>query len=460
MLFHSFEFLAFFSVVYPVYLLVRRTGLAKGWLLLSSYVFYAGWNPAYLPLIILTTMVDFYAAQRIEAGAHRKAWLALSLSTNLSVLGFFKYAKFFTENLNGLLGLAGVSHGLPVVSPILPLGISFFTFQSMSYAIDVYRGEVAAERRLLVYALYVSFFPQMVSGPICRAAILLPQMSDAPPVRLKDASAGASLFLMGLFKKVAVADALGMYVDRVYGTPEAFRAPALALATFAFSWQIYFDFSGYTDMARGVARAMGYHLTQNFNAPYAAADLGKFWGRWNITVSNWFRDYVYIPLGGNRRGHLRTSLNILATMVTSGVWHGASWTFILWGTIHGIGRVATRELGSLARLIQRMPPSVQRFGVFGFVTFAWIFFRARSLGDAALIVVRLVTTGWEDPRFPVMLLVPIAIVWAYQLSEEDGLGPRRLLQSPPVRVALATLMIGYLALVAQPSTQTFIYFNF
>jgi D-alanyl-lipoteichoic acid acyltransferase DltB (MBOAT superfamily) len=460
MLFHSLEFLAFFAIVYPVHLLLRRTRFMNAWLLFSSYIFYAGWNPAYLPLIIATTIVDFYAVRRIEAGSRRKAWLCLSLFTNLGALAFFKYAGFFTRNLNEVLSLLGVSQGLPVLEPMLPLGISFFTFQSMSYAIDVYRRDVPAERNLILYATYVSFFPQMVSGPICRAGSLIPQLRSAPAVTLNDFNAGASMFLTGLFKKVAVADYLALYVDKVYGAPENFQAPALAMATFAFAWQIYFDFSGYTDMARGVARAMGFRLSPNFNAPYVASDLGNFWGRWNITVSNWFRDYVYIPLGGNRHGRARTSLNVLLTMVTSGVWHGASWSFILWGAIHGVGRVATRELGPLASLIRHMPIWVRRMGLFLFVTFAWIFFRARTVGDGCLVVIRLFTSGWADPRFPVLLLVPVAIVWAYQLSEEGGGRARRLLDRSPVRVAIATLMIGYLALVSQPSTQTFIYFNF
>jgi D-alanyl-lipoteichoic acid acyltransferase DltB (MBOAT superfamily) len=300
----------------------------------------------------------------------------------------------------------------------------------------------------------------MISGPICRAGSLIPQLRSAPPVTAQDFTTGASLFLCGLFKKVAIADYLGMYVDRIYSAPENYQAPALAMATFAFAWQIYFDFSGYTDMARGIARAMGFHLTPNFNAPYVASDLGEFWGRWNITVSSWFRDYVYIPLGGNRGGGGRTSRNILLTMIISGVWHGASWTFILWGALHGVGRIATRELGPLRSLIAKSPRWLQRAGVFLFVTFAWIFFRAGPINDGCLVVLRILTSGWADPRFPLLLLIPIAAVWIWQLVEETGAPAKRLLEVSPVRIAIATFMIGYLVFVSPPGSQKFIYFNF
>jgi D-alanyl-lipoteichoic acid acyltransferase DltB (MBOAT superfamily) len=460
MLFHSLDFLLFFAIVYPVHLLLRPTRFMNAWLLLASYVFYGWWNPSYLLLIVATTIVDFYVVRRMEGSPRKKLWLSLSLASNLGALAFFKYVAFFSRNLNELLSLLGVPAALPVFEPMLPLGISFFTFQSISYAVDVYRGVVPAERIFIRYAAYVSFFPQMISGPICRAGSLIPQLRSAPAVTVEDFSTGASLFLTGLFKKVALADYLAMYVDKVYGAPENFQSPALAMATFAFAWQIYFDFSGYTDMARGVARAMGFHLTPNFRAPYVASDLGDFWGRWNITVSTWFRDYVYIPLGGNRHGRAATSRNILLTMLISGVWHGASWSFVLWGALHGVGRIAARELGPLAALIRKTPRWGQRLGLFAFVTFAWIFFRARSVGDGCLIVLRLFTSGWADPRFPLLLLIPVGLVWLRQLLDEKESTPRTAPAFSPLRVAVAVFMVGYLVLVTPPSTQTFIYFNF
>jgi D-alanyl-lipoteichoic acid acyltransferase DltB (MBOAT superfamily) len=460
MFFHSMPFLVFFAVVFPVHAFLRKTPFMNAWLLLSSYFFYAWWNPVYLLLIIATTLVDYYAVRRMESSPHRKRWLALSLTSNLGALAYFKYAAFLTRNLDALRDFLGIPGAVPTVDPLLPLGISFFTFQSISYAIDVYRGTVPAERNLLRYAVYVSFFPQMISGPICRAGWLLPQFRSAPPIRTEDVSTGASLFLIGLFKKVAVADYLAIYVDRIYGAPENAKGPALAMATFAFAWQIYFDFSGYTDMGRGIARAMGFNLTQNFRAPYTASDLGEFWGRWNITISSWFRDYVYIPLGGNRQGNAKTARNVFLTMIISGIWHGASWTFLLWGAIHGVGRVATRELGPLAALIRLMPLWAQRAGVFCFVSFAWIFFRAASLLEGCLIVHRMFTSGWEDPRFPILMLLPIAVVWIWQFAQEKEPAGRRLLDLAPVRVALAVFMIGYMIFVSLPDTQKFIYFNF
>jgi D-alanyl-lipoteichoic acid acyltransferase DltB (MBOAT superfamily) len=460
MLFHSVDFLVFFAIVFPVYLLLRKTRFMNPWLLASSYFFYAWWNPAYLLLIVGTTIVDFLVVRRMESSPRKGVWLAVSLASNLGALAFFKYARFFVQNLNTVLSLLGSRESLPLPNLELPLGISFFTFQSISYAVDVYRGVFPAEQSLIRYATYVSFFPQMISGPICRAESLLPQLRTAPEVSVPKFTSGASLFLAGLFKKVAVADWLGMYVDRVYGAPENFQSPALVMATFAFAWQIYFDFSGYTDMARGIARAMGFHLTRNFDAPYVASDLGEFWGRWNITVSSWFRDYVYIPLGGNRGGRARTARNVLITMVTSGVWHGASWTFVFWGLVHGLGRVATRDLGFLSSLIARMPRAVQRAGVFVFVTFAWIFFRARSVGDACMIVLRIFTSGLADPRFPVLLLLPVLAVWIHQLADRAEPAAPRIWDRPPIRVGIACFMIVYLALVSQPNAQTFIYFNF
>jgi len=460
MLFHSLEFLSFFAVVYPIHLLLKSTRFMNAWLLAASYAFYAWWNPSYLILIGTTTLIDFAVARRIETGHRKGVWLALSVSINLAVLVFFKYAAFITGNVNGLLSILGLPSKVPVPTPSLPLGISFFTFQSISYVVDVYRGTILAERDLVRYATYVSLFPQMISGPICRAGSLLPQLRKVPLVTIKDFLQGASLFLVGLFKKAALADYLAMYVDRVYRAPEDYQAPALALATLAFAWQIYFDFSGYTDMARGVARAMGFRLTENFRAPYVASGLGDFWKRWNITVSSWFRDYVYIPLGGNRGGRVRTCRNVALTMLLSGLWHGASWSFVLWGALHALGRITESEFTPVLTLSSRLPALLRRGSCFLFVTFAWIFFRANTLGDAGLVVFRLFTSGWGDPRFPILMLVPIAVVWGYQYCEERGTltSPRSL--PSPLRVGLAVFMIGYLVFVSQPTAQSFIYFQF
>ena len=460
MLFHSWDFLFFFAVFYPVYLLVRPTRYMNAWLLASSYLFYAWWSPVYLLLIMATTLVDYVVVRRMESSPHRRAWLALSLASNLGVLVFFKYTAFLTRNLNLLLEGLGAPPALPVPSLLLPLGVSFFTFQSISYVVDVYRGTVPAERNLVRYAAYVSFFPQMIAGPICRANVLLPQLSKAPALTALDVSQGASLFLIGFFKKVAVADYLAWYVDRVFAVPFAQTGGALLMASIAFSWQIYFDFSGYTDMARGIARSLGIHLTPNFATPYVADGLGDFWRRWNITVSTWFRDYVYIPLGGNRKGRVRTGVNVFVTMLTSGFWHGASWNFILWGALHGAGRVATKELGPALWIKERLPRPVRQALVFLFVTFAWIFFRVHNLDDACLIAVKVLSSPWGDPGMPLLMVALILAAWAYEFGVTGGQKAVPLLGRAPVRVGAAILMLGYLLLVNQPRTQAFIYFQF
>src|SRR6266550_4965750 len=329
-------------------------------------------------IVLLMALGALYSSRRI--------WLLISVVNNLALLLFFKYARFVVENLNAVFSALHVSVKLSAPSTLmpfgfaylLPVGISFFTFQSLSYTIDFYLGNVQRERNLLRFATFVCFFPQLMAGPIERARHLLPQFRQFPAVRLENFTDGASLFLVGLFKKLALANYLSFYVERVYDNPKAFGAPALILATIAFGWQIYFDFSGYTDMARGIARVMGFHLMLNFNNPYAATGLGDFWARWHISLSTWFKDYLYFPLGGSRHGTLLTYRNMFLTMVISGVWHGADWTFVIWGALHALGRCLTRELEQTAFYKERVPTLFKQAWVFVFVTFTWIFFRARG----------------------------------------------------------------------------------
>ncbi|MGO9114277.1 MAG: MBOAT family O-acyltransferase, partial [Thermoguttaceae bacterium] len=340
---------------------------------------------------------------------------------------------------------------------LLPVGISFFTFQSLSYTIDFYLGNVPRERNFLRFATFVCFFPQLMAGPIKRARHLLPQYQTFPEIRLQNFTDGASLFLVGLFKKLALANYLSYYVERVYNRPAAFDAPALIVATFAFAWQIYCDFSGYTDMARGVAKIMGFNLILNFRNPYLATGIGEFWTRWHISLSSWFRDYVYIPLGGNRCGKLLTYRNLLITFAVSGIWHGASWTFLIWGLLHGLGVMITRELERSTFYCQRVPKLAKQAWVFLFVCFAWIFFRAASLGDAVLIVRRIFTAPWRDPQVPALMLLMVGLVWLYAFLYESKW--RDYLKSVPVRVATAVFMILYLG-VFSSGGGSFIYFQF
>jgi D-alanyl-lipoteichoic acid acyltransferase DltB (MBOAT superfamily) len=482
MLFHAWVFFVFFLVVYPVYLLVRRNNRWMNlWLMLASYTFYGWWNPWYLLLLFGTSAIDYLMVLLMERSRRtRTFWLVVSLVSNFGFLGYFKYSGFITENLNtfllrlglparlpdpaaypnAMLALLGVSEDHFFTKVILPIGISFHTFQSMSYTIDAYKGTIRTERSFVRFLTFVSFFPQLVAGPIERASNLLPQLQRTPRITGQDVTDGLSLFLVGFFKKVALADYLARYVDPVYGNPGRFQAAALVLATVAFGWQIYFDFSGYTDMARGIARVMGFRLMRNFNNPYAATGLGDFWNRWHISLSTWFKDYVYFPLGGSRHGKLRTYFNMFLTMIISGVWHGAAWTFVLWGALHALGRCLTRELEQTEFYKERVPTLLKQLLVFAFVTFTWICFRAQSLADAWLIIRRIFTTGWADPRFPLLMAILVLAVWVYQLLYTSRSALRRLIDVEPVRVGLAALMIAYLVVVAQPSTKQFIYFQF
>jgi D-alanyl-lipoteichoic acid acyltransferase DltB (MBOAT superfamily) len=495
MLFHTWVFFVFFAIVYPVYLLFRKNNLLMNlWLMLASYAFYGWWwfaasrqrpeefwkNP-YILLLFGTSAIDYLMVLFMDRSQKwKKLWLIISLVSNFGFLGYFKYSGFITENLNAflqyvgsslqlpspvaypnaVLGLAGAPEDWLFAQVILPVGISFHTFQSMSYTIDAYRGKIKVEYNFFRFLTFVSFFPQLVAGPIERASNLLPQLQKTPPITRQDIADGLSLFLVGFFKKVALADYLAKYVDQVYETPGQFQAPALILATVAFAWQIYFDFSGYTDMARGVARLMGFRLMLNFNNPYMATGLGDFWARWHISLSTWFKDYLYFPLGGNRHGTLLTYRNMFLTMVISGIWHGAAWRFVIWGALHAVGRILTRELERSQFYREQVPTFVKQLLVFAFVCFTWIFFRAQSLGDAWLVITRICTSGWKDPQIPLLMVTLVLAVVAYQYLFTQSTPTRRILELAPVRVALAAGMIIYLVIVAQPSTKEFIYFKF
>lgn len=483
MLFQTWIFLIFFAIVYPGYLLLKGTRWRLPWLLVASYVFYGWWNPIYLLLIVWATGVDFLAVLAMAKTPWKRPWLTLSIVNNLGLLGFFKYGTFVVDNLNALaarmglpyeladpnvsflsdsvnamLSAGGVPYQVSMFNYLLPVGISFYVFQSMSYTIDFYRGQVQRETSFIRYATFVSLFPQLVAGPIERASHLLPQLQSPPRIRREDVADGASLFVVGLFKKIALADYLALYVDPIYASPASYEAPALLLATFAFAWQIYFDFSGYTDMARGIGRMFGIRLMLNFDNPYLATGLGDFWRRWHISLSTWFRDYVYIPLGGNRDGEVRTYVNMILTMLISGLWHGAMWTFVLWGAVHATGRVVTRQLEQTAFYRDRVPVLAKQVLTFGVVMLAWVFFRAQNTSDAWLILGRIFTSGWADPAFPLLLLGLVFSIWLYQYLYESRL--RQLLHPAPVRIALVAAMVLYMAAFMTSGNHEFIYFRF
>lgn len=458
MLFHTWTFAVFFLIVYAGYLLLRRTRFWLPWVGGASYVFYGWWNPLYLLLILYSTSVDYFVVAMMERSRRRAVWLIMSLVNNLLLLGFFKYAGFLIGQINQLLLISGAGYRLSEPHILLPVGISFFAFQSMGYVIDSYRGDVERERNFLRYATFVSFFPQLVAGPIERSRNLLLQLHHLPRITRTDLSDGLTLFVVGLFKKVAIANYLAQYVDPIYASPDRYNGAALAAATFAFAWEIYCDFSGYTDMARGIARLMGFRLMLNFDHPYLATGLGDFWSRWHISLSSWFRDYVYIPLGGNRFGSLLTARNLFLTMLISGLWHGANWTFVMWGAVHGLAYVITRHMERAEWYRQRVPMIVKQLGVFLFVCFTWVFFRAANINEAALILQKICSTNWGDPQFPLLAALLIGGLWGYEWVCES-----RLKWVPAMSVFRVLTVVGmllYLSVATGSGDVPFIYFQF
>ncbi len=395
MLFNSFHFAVFFPIVTAGYFLLPHR-FRWAWLLAASCYFYSVFIPVYLLALFALIVNDYVSARGIERsqGATRRAWLFASLAGNIGLLAFFKYWFFLDANLAALGNLLGWNYSPTTLAFVLPIGLSFHTFQSIAYTVEVYRGTVPAERHLGILALYVMFYPQLVAGPIERPQNMLHQLRERHGFDYARVADGLRLMAWGFFKKMVVADRLAVHVNRVYGDPTAYDGLGLSVATVFFAFQIYCDFSGYTDIARGAARVMGFRLTLNFAQPYFATSVSDFWRRWHISLSTWFRDYVYIPLGGNRTGPARWQVNLMVTFLASGLWHGASWTFVAWGCIHGVFLVAAhwksvvlQAVSARLRWVGRwsVPRAVKMAVVFGAVSFAWIFFRAEDL-DSALYI--------------------------------------------------------------------------
>ena len=408
MLFNSFQFFFFFVLVWMLFLVTRGT-TRKVILLIASYYFYMCWSTRYIFVIWGITLIDYVAGIQIEKAAEphlRRLYLGMSLFCNIGLLFFFKYFNFLLGSASTAAHFLGLRYDPPLLSIILPVGLSFHTFQAMSYTIEVYRRKVPAEKRLLEYALYVAFFPQMVAGPIERPNQLLPQFHREPRVTFDGLCSGLAQAMWGLFKKIVIADNVSEFVKLIYATPRHYDGATLLLATMLFSLQIYCDFSGYTDMALGLARMMGYELVINFRQPYFSRSVGEFWRRWHISLSTWFRDYVYIPLGGNRATPPRHWFNLMVTFVVSGLWHGANWTFIAWGFLHGAYLVVAQSLSPAAERLgralraERFPRFVSALKIavtFILVTIAWIYFRASTVGDAWFITWHLLPLGRLDP---------------------------------------------------------------
>jgi D-alanyl-lipoteichoic acid acyltransferase DltB (MBOAT superfamily) len=481
MLFNSLPYFLFFPVVALLFFLLPQR---FRWLLLlvASCGFYMYFIPKYILILGFTIIIDYFAGLLIEGavGARRKAFLVLSILANVGVLVVFKYFDFLSQSLSSLASFVGWNYSLHTLALILPVGLSFHTFQAMSYTIEVYRGHQPAERHFGIYALYVMFFPQLVAGPIERPQNLLPQFRVRHAFDYARVTSGLRLMAWGLFKKTVVADRLALFVNPVYQQPDRFDGPVLALATVAFAFQIYGDFSGYSDIAIGSARVLGFRLMRNFDRPYQALSVGEFWRRWHISLSTWFRDYLYLPLGGNRVTTPRWAMNILLVFLVSGLWHGANWTFVIWGALHGgyllCGAMTRRYREELpAWSHPRLGEWMRRAFTFSLVCIAWVFFRATSVSEAVTVLGRGVQ-GWHvlaEPRLlfgqlggvlTVWLALGFAAVWLMTTVERWSARPGALAQylSGPPWIRWG----GYFALVAvvfflhavEPSQ--FIYFQF
>lgn len=472
MLFNSLTFLFFFLFVYGLFWVIPRWTGKKLLLLVASYIFYAAWSPPYIVLLLVSTSVDWWLARligRTENLVYRRALLVLSLITNLGLLAYFKYGDFLLSNFSALLVSFGVVYHFPESLIVLPVGISFYTFASLSYTIDVYRREVKSDWGFADYALFVSFFPHLVAGPIVRASYLLPQIATPKQPTQNQIGWGFALVLMGLFSKAVMADAIfAPVVDSFYAAPLNFGTGDAWAAVLSFSGQIYYDFSGYSLCAIGLAMSFGFAFPDNFHHPYAARSVSEFWRRWHISLSTWLRDYLYIPLGGNRGGEWNTYRNLLLTMLIGGLWHGASWMFVLWGGLHGLYLAAERTLGlyttkhspSFSTRQFRILPVLFTFIV---VTLTWIPFRASSPSEAAIVTASLfhaASPSRVDFQDLFALIAILITVWWHIVLRDASLEEVFAKSGWIVQTCvMASCLIG-LFLYSGGDQRAFIYFQF
>jgi D-alanyl-lipoteichoic acid acyltransferase DltB (MBOAT superfamily) len=473
MLFNSYAFALFFAALFPIYWLMARWPRAQNVLLLGvSYYFYSRWDARFLSLLILSTVMDFACGlwvARVEDPRRRRGVVALSMALNLGMLGFFKYYNFFAESLHEALSRAGLSITLGTLEIALPIGISFYTFQSMSYVIDIYRREIPPTRNLVQFAAFVSFFPHLVAGPIMRPTTLLPQITTPRRFDLQQFYEGAYLIFWGFLKKVVVADNLAPIVNDLFGRWPTLDGGSALLAVYAFAFQIYGDFSGYTDIARGVSKCLGFELSLNFNLPYFATSPRDFWARWHISLSRWLRDYLYISLGGSRAGPWRTYRNLMITMILGGLWHGPAWTFVLWGVYHGALLVGHRVAEPWLERIDPPDPvdracwkGLRIVATFHLVCVGWLLFRARSVEQAVGLLSAIV----HRPSIPaaahlipvLVVVIPLLIVQLIQYLADD----LDVIARTPwyVRSVFYTACFYAIVLGANFGGQQFIYFQF
>ena len=487
MLFNSLEFLLFLPTVFAAYWILnlwtnRPRGLqAQNLLLLiASYVFYGWWDWRFLSLIAFSTLVDFAVGIQIAKANDgeipadaddavrsltAKRWLGVSLGVNLGLLGYFKYANFFIENWIEAWSSIGVHMDPWTLKVILPVGISFYTFQTLSYSIDIYRRRLEPTKNLIEFAAFVSFFPQLVAGPIERASALLPQIASRRKFEYEEGVYGLRLILWGMFKKVVVADTCAIYVNDVFANYTEYSGPTLMMGAVFFAFQIYGDFSGYSDIAIGTARLFGIRLMTNFKTPYFSRDIAEFWRRWHISLSTWFRDYLYIPLGGSRVGKWKAVRNTFAIFLVSGFWHGANWTFIAWGLIHCLLFLPLLLTGRNRRNtseIQRFPSFRELAGIvwtFAAVTIAWVFFRAESLENAVAYLHRALAlypevSGFRLSLTPTILITALVLLEAWFVHQKD-----KLITIVLESIGLLLVLGNFLASISTDD-RGFIYFQF
>jgi len=473
MLFNSLIFVAFFVIVYGLYLLLRRHyKLQNRLLLVASYIFYGYWDWRFLSLIAFSTIVDYVvglALHSTERVWKRKALLFLSVFANLSLLGFFKYYNFFADSFAGLLGMFGMEAGFVTLNIVLPVGISFYTFQTMSYTIDIYRRKIEPTRSFLDFALFVSFFPQLVAGPIERAANLLPQVCARRNITPREVNAGIFLLLWGYYKKVVIADNVALIAGQIFGNYTQYQGLDLLVGILAFTVQILCDFSGYSDIARGLAKLMGFDLMVNFKLPYFALNPSDFWLRWHVSLSSWLRDYLYIPLGGNRGSTFATQRNLAITMLLGGLWHGAAWHFVIWGAFHGL-------ILALYRVFDKNPEHEDPWGgnysyfrilskmllMFVLTLIGWVIFRA-STGHQIVYMLTHVFGGWSENTLDMahrllFYSLPLILIQIYQYIKRDLLAPMKL--NPFVRYPLYAYFIIWIVIFGVRKATEFIYFQF
>lgn len=466
MIFHSLNFLIFFLVAVAVYWALPRRW-QNVWLLLASYFFYGYIHPWFLGLIAFSTTVDWWAARRMEADPARRRWyLWISIATNMGMLGFFKYFNFFADSLAAVFAALGWRLDPITLHVILPIGISFYTFMTVSYVIDVYRRDIPASRSLLDFAVFVAYFPHLVAGPILRASLLLPQISQARRISRDQITQGLWLMAWGVFQKMFVADNLADLVDAVFGAGADPTGGDVLVATWAFAFQIYGDFAGYSNMARGMSKLMGIELNVNFRFPYFVRSPQEFWRHWHISLSTWLRDYLYIPLGGNRGTDWQTRRNLFLTMVLGGLWHGAAWTFVIWGVYQGLVLGVARGIADLSIPLRRTWQKVALGLLMFHVTcYGWLIFRAQSAGQVLDFTRRLVTDlTFSATTIPSLLepllwiVAPLLAVHIWQAKHDDELAIFRL--PTVVRYALYAGLFWLVLVFGDFEGAEFIYFQF